>query len=30
MDESDVFNEPVCDGSDDGLGIDIDSEDEER
>ena len=27
---SDVFNEPVCDGSDDNLGIDMDSEDEER
>ena len=25
-----LINEPVCDGSDDDLGIDLDSEDEER
>ena len=30
MDESDDLNEPVCDGSEDDLGIDMDSEDEER
>ena len=30
MDDIDDINEPVCDGSDDDLGIDLDSEDEER
>ena len=30
MDDIDDINEPVCDGSDDDLGIDLDSEDEEK
>ena len=30
MDDIDDINEPVCDGSDDDLGLDLDSEDEER
>ena len=30
MDDIDDINEPVCDGSDDDLGIHLDSEDEER